>query len=393
MMPSTCPAPRSSAGRLGTRAVLAGAGLLLLGAVLLLQRPAARPGAPAGPGPAAVPVETALARRGDIPVYVEGLGTVQAYYTVKITPRVDGQLQKLGFAEGQEVKKGAFLAQIDPRPFQAALEQAIAARDKDAAQLANAERDLARYRTLAPQELVSRQTLDTQRALVGQLKAQVEADRAAIDSARTQLGYTAVTSPIAGRTGIRQVDPGNVVHASDTSGIVVVTQMQPISVVFTLPEDDLLAVNRALAAGPVDAVALAREGESELDQGRVSVVDNEIDQASGTMRLKATFANAHERLWPGEFVRVRARLGIDRRALTIPAAAVQRGPEGEFAYVVRPDSTVAAQPIRTGLESGASVVVESGLQDGARVVTSNQFRLQPGARVRALEAPSSSGSP
>lgn len=374
-------------GRHRTRAVFAGAGLLLL-AVFFLQRVALRPGAaaPRSPAPAAIAVETALAKRADVPIYLEGLGTVQAFYTVKITPRVDGRLERIGFAEGQVVKKGAFLAQIDPRPFQAVLEQAVATRDKDAEQLANAARDLARYQSLAPRDLVSRQTLDTQRAQVGQLKAQLEADRAAIDAARTELGYTTITSPIDGRAGIRLVDPGNVVHASDTTGIVVITRMQPISIVFTLPEDDLLAINDALAAGPVPAVALPREGGSDLDRGRVTVVDNEIDPATGTMRIKATFPNAHEHLWPGQFVKVRTLVKVERNALTIPAAALQRGPEGEFVYVVRPDSTVAAQPVTTGLESGASVVVASGLQAGARLVTSNQFRLQPGARVQVLRA-------
>jgi multidrug efflux system membrane fusion protein len=394
MMASERKAAHAPRRRPAVRAVLGGAALVLC-AAFFLQRLAARPGEAASPqrAPAEIAVETALASRADVPVYLEGLGTVQAYYTVKVTPRVDGQLERVGFVEGQKVKKGAFLAQIDPRPFKAALAQAVAARDKDAAQLANAKRDLARYEDLAPQNLVSRQTLDAQRAQVGQLEAQLESDRAAIDAARTQLDYTTITSPIAGRTGMRQVDPGNVVHAALTTGIVVVTQMQPISAVFTLPQDHLLAVRDALAAGRVPAIALARAGGRELDRGSVAVVDNEIDAASGTMRLKATFPNAHERLWPGEFVKVRTLVGIRHRALTIPAAALQRGPDGEFAYVVRPDSTVAAQPVRTGLESGASVVVESGLQEGARVVTSNQFRLQPGARVRVLAASAARRAP
>jgi len=383
---------QSPFGRHGTRAVFVGAAVLLCAIFLgykLVLRPSAAAARPQPP--AAVPVETALAKRADVPVDVEGLGTVQAFYTVKITPRVDGELLKVGFVEGQVVKKGALLAQIDPRPYRAALEQATAARDKDADQLDNASRDLERYETLAPQDLVSRQTLDTQRAQVAQLKAQLEGDRAAIDAARTQLDYTTITSPIAGRTGIRTVDPGNVVHASDATGIVIVTQMQPISVVFTLPEDDLIEVNRALGAGPVQVVALPRGGATELGRGTISVVDNEIDPATGTMRLKATFPNPHGELWPGQFVTVRMRLGTERQALTVPAAAIQRGSEGEFAYVVGPDSTVAAQPVTTGLESGPSVVVEKGLQDGARVVTSNQFRLQPGARIQVLEPAAPAG--
>jgi membrane fusion protein, multidrug efflux system len=284
------------------------------------------------------------------------------------------------------VKKGAFLAQIDPRPYRAALEQAIAAKDKDAAQLANAERDLKRYEMLAPHDLVSRQTLDTQRALLAQTKAQLEGDRAAIDSARTQLDYTTITSPIEGRTGIRQVDPGNVVHAADTTGIVAITRLQPISVIFALPEDDLNAVATAMAKGPVTVVALPRDGETELDRGTIALIDNQIDQSTGTIRLKATFPNPHDRLWPGEFVNMRTLLKTVRNALTIPSAAVERGPDGAFTYVVRPDSTVDAQAITIGEENGTSVVVKSGLQDGARVVTSNQYRLQNKARVRIVAA-------
>ena len=376
-----------------TRAVMIGTALLL-GAAFYWQRLTPAPSAAAGPAqtPPAIPVETALTKRADVPVYLEGLGTVQAFYTVKVTPRVDGQLQKIGFVEGQTVQKGAFLAQIDPRPYRAALEQAMAAKDKDAAQLVNAERDLARYKLLAPHDLVSRQTLDTQRALVAQIKAQLEGDQAAIDSARTQLDYTTITAPIRGRTGIRQIDPGNVVHASDTTGIVVITQMQPISVIFALPEDDLSAVSTAMAKAPVTVVALPRDGETELDRGTIALIDNQIDQATGTIRLKATFPNPHDRLWPGEFVSMRTLLKTERNALTIPSAAVERGPDGVFTYVVRPDSTVAEQAIMLGEESGTSVVVKSGLRDGARVVTSNQYRLQPDARVRVVAATQSSSA-
>ena len=377
----------------GTRAVMIGAALAAA-AAFYGQRLTPAPAAAAAPpnAPQAIPVETALAKRADVPVYVEGLGTVQAFYTARITARVDGQLQKIGFVEGQTVQKGAFLAQIDPRPYRAALEQAIAAESKDSAQLANAKRDFDRYRMLAPQELVSRQTLETQRALVAQLEAQLKGDQAAIDSARTQLDYTTITSPIRGRTGIRLVDPGNIVHASDTAGIVLVTRVQPISVIFSLPEDDLAAVNTALAQGPVTVVALPRDGKAELDRGSVALIDNVIDQTTGTIRLKATFPNPHDTLWPGQFVNVRTLLKIEHNALTIPAAAIQRGPGGLFVYVVRPDSTVRMQPITTGEESGASVVVKSGLEDGARVVTSNQYRLQPDSRVRVVPAAAAQGA-
>ena len=379
---------RSASLRLSsTRAVMIGVAVAI-GAVLYWQRLTLPQSAAADPPrtPAAVPVETAVATRADVPVHLEGLGTVQAFNTVKVTARVDGQIEKVGFVEGQTVKQGDVLLQIDPRPYRAALEQALAAKDKDAAQLANAERDLDRYEMLAPQDLVSQQTLDAQRALVAQIEAQLKGDEATIESARTQLDYTTITAPIRARTGIRLVDPGNIVHAADSTGIVVLTQMQPISVIFTLPEDDLSAVNTALSQGPVTVVALSRDSKQELDRGSVALVDNQIDQATGTIRLKATFPNRHRVLWPGQFVNVRALLKTEHDVLTIPSAAVQRGRDGVFTYVVRPDSTVEMRPITIGRESETSVVVKSGLEDGARVVTSNQYRLQPNTRVRVVAA-------
>jgi multidrug efflux system membrane fusion protein len=335
--------------------------------------------------PPAIAVELATVQRADVPVYLEGLGTVQAFYTVTATARVDGQIQEIGFTEGQEVKKGALLAQIDPRPYQAALGVAIATRDKDRAQLANARRDLERYELLAPEDLASRQTVDTQRSLIAQLQAQVKGDEAAVDNARTQLDYTSIRSPINGRTGIRQVDPGNNVHASDTTGIVVVTQLQPIAIIFSLPEESFTQLNAALQRGPVPVTALSREVREELDRGTVSLIDNEIDQSTGTIRVKATLPNDRRRLWPGEFVSVQVLTEVRHQVLTIPASALERGPDGMFAYVVKPDSTVAVAPLTTGEESGGVVVVEKGLAPGERVVTSNQYRLQPGSRIRANE--------
>ena len=324
--------------------------------------------------------------RTDAPQYIEGLGAAQAFYTVTITPRVDGQLTRVAFTEGQPVKKGDLLAQIDPRPYQAALEQALATRDKDQALLDNAHRDLDRYEMLAPQDLASKQTLDTQKATVAQLGAQVKSDEAAIDNARTQLDYSTITSPIDGRTGIRLVDPGNNVHANDTTGIVVVTQLQPISVVFTLPEDDLAAVAAAMAHGPVAVTALSRDGHTELDRGTLALIDNQIDPSTGTVRLKATFPNAHNSLWPGEFVNARALLQMRHDVLTIPAKALQRGPDGLFTYVVRKDSTVEARPLTVADESTDPVVVSDGLKEGEQVVVSNQYRLQPNAQVETTTA-------
>jgi len=334
----------------------------------------------------AITVETAAASRSDVPVFLEGLGTVQAFYTVTVTARVDGELQKVGFVEGQTVKKGDLIAQIDPRPFKAALDQAIATHAKDVAQLASAKADLDRYELLAPQNLASKQTLDSQHALVAQLEAQIKGDQANIDNARTQLGYTTITAPIQGKTGIRRVDPGNNVHATDTNGIVVVTQVQPIACIFTLPEEDLPTLNRALEAGNVAVAAVSRDGKTDLDQGTIALVDNQIDQSTGTIRVKATFPNPHNALWPGEFINARVLVRTEHDALTVPSAAIQRGPNGMFAYVVKADSTVEARLLKVGNENNDRTVITDGLKDGEQVVLSNQYRLEPGARVRSVGA-------
>jgi membrane fusion protein, multidrug efflux system len=333
-----------------------------------------------------VAVDTADVKRADVPVYLDGLGTIQAFNTVTVTARVDGELQKIAFEEGKTVNKGELLAQIDPRPFQAALGQALAAKAKDEAQLQSAKADLERYVTLAPENLASKQILDAQRATVAGLEAQIKGDQASIDNAHTQLQYTSITSPIQGRTGIRRVDVGNNVHASDTSGIVVVTQLQPISLIFTLPEDALGVIGSALSAGPVTVAAMSRDGSTELDRGTVTLVDNQIDQTTGTIRIKAVFPNAQNKLWPGQYVDAHVLVRTDRSALTIPTAAVQRGPNGMFTYVVKPDATVEARPLKVGEESGSLYVVQEGINDGERVVTSNQYRLQPGAHVAGRSA-------
>jgi len=335
-------------------------------------------------GDGSVAVETAVAARSDVPVYLEGLGTVQAFYTVTVTARVDGELQKVGFVEGQTVKKGDLIAQIDPRPFRAALDQAIATHAKDVAQLASAKADLDRYEQLAPQNLTSKQTLDSQHALVAQLEAQIKGDQANIDNARTQLSYTTITAPIQGKTGIRRVDPGNNVHSTDTNGIVVVTQIQPIACIFTLPEEALPVVNKALEAGTVGVAAVSRDGKTALDQGTIALVDNQIDQATGTIRVKATFPNAHNALWPGEFINARVLVSTEKGALTVPTAAIQRGPDGMFAYVVKPDSTVEARLLKVGNEVNSLTVITEGLKEGEQVVLNNQYRLAPGTRVRSV---------
>jgi multidrug efflux system membrane fusion protein len=290
-------------------------------------------------------VDVATATRADVPVYFIGLGTVQAFYTVKI-------------------------------------DQALAMQAKDNAQLTNAKQDLERYMVLAPQDLASKQTVDTQRALVAQLQAQLKSDEAAIENARTQLSYTTIVSPINGRTGIRLVDPGNIVHAADTTGIVMMTQVQPIAVIFTLPEASLGELSEVMRAGSVEVAALSQDAGKELDRGAVSLIDNEIDQTTGTIRVKAIFPNAEQRLWPGEFVNARVHLRTVHNAITIPPAALQRGPDGPFAYVVKADSTVDTRLLRVSGNTEETVVVESGLEPGERVAVSNLYRLQPGVRVR-----------
>jgi len=367
------------------RVALIGVGLVAL-LIMAVYGAADSPPASSPASPQVVAVETALAERKDVPIFLEGLGTVQAFYTVTITPRVDGELLSLGFAEGQTVERGHLLAQIDPRPYQAALDQAAATKVKDTAQLANARRDLERYVSLAPEEFTSEQTLETQRALVAQLEAQVVGDQAAIDNARTQLDYTTIRSPIQGRTGIRLTDPGNILHAAPATSIVVVTQVQPISVIFTLPADTLFAVSGAMASAPLSVTAISRDGKNPLGSGTVGLINLIVDQATGTMRLKATFPNKDNRLWPGDFVNARVLVQTRHDALTVPSAAVQRGPEGVFAFVVKPDETVEMRALQIAEESGGVSIVEKGLQQGERVTTSNQYRLQPGSRVRVVEA-------
>ncbi len=335
-------------------------------------------------GPQTVTIEASPASRANVPVTIEGLGTVQAYNTVTVTTRVDGALQKLGFTEGQLVHKGDLLAQIDPRPFQAALGQAEAAKAKDQAQLASAKADLERYTMLAPQNLASQQTVDTAKAQVSSLEAQIKGDQANIDNARTQLEYSTITSPIEGRTGIRKVDVGNNIHAADTTGIVVVTQVQPITVIFTLPEEALPQINQSMAAGGVQVVAVSRDETTELDHGTLQLVDNQIDQATGTIRLKAVFPNKQSSLWPGQYLNARVLLRTVQNALTIPSLAVQRGASGLFTYVVKPDSTVEARPLKVGRDDGNVAIIEGGLNEGERVATSNYYRLEPGVHVRVV---------
>lgn len=343
--------------------------------------------AKAGLGPSqdsasqAIPVTAGEARTGDVPVYRTGLGTVQAFNTVTVKVRVDGQLNTVAFTEGQDVKTDDVLAQIDPRPFQAALDQAKATQAKDQAQLENARLDLKRFVDLG--QFATKQSVDTQKALVRQLEATVQADAAAVENAQTQLDYTTIKAPLSGRTGLRLVDPGNIVHATDPNGLVVITQLQPISVVFTLPQDQLRDVIDGSASGALKAVATARANGQILGEGTLALVDNQIDPNTGTVRLKATFPNQNYALWPGQFVNVRLLVRTLHQVVTVPSPAVQRGPDGMYVYVIRPDSTVAMQAVTVGEMTDGHSVIQAGLEAGAQIVVSGQYRLQPGSRVQA----------
>ncbi|MDF2998379.1 MAG: efflux transporter periplasmic adaptor subunit [Xanthobacteraceae bacterium] len=338
---------------------------------------------PAAAARPAVPVNVASVERRDVAVTLAGLGTVQASQTVNIHTRVDGTLQAVTFTEGQNVRAGDVLARLDPRLAQAALEQAEAAKAKDEAQLRSAQADLVRFTQLAQKDFASKQQLDQQQATVDQLKASIASDVAAIASAQTDLEYMTITAPVDGRMGIRQLDAGNVIHASDTTPIAVLATLKPISVLFTLPEKNLDAVQKAMAAGPVTVVATRADG-TELGTGTLSVVDNQIDSTTGTIRLKGVFPNEDERLWPGAFVHASVNIATLKDALTVPTAAVQRGPDGLYAWVVDADGAAVMRPIETGEVSDGVMVVKKGLAAGDQVVTNGQYRLRPKTLVAII---------
>jgi multidrug efflux system membrane fusion protein len=380
-----------------TRLAAGGAALALLGSVVAagLDHARAQSGAPAAQSDA-VPVTAIKVQKQDLAEYAQGIGTVQAYRSVLVRARVDGTLETVAFREGQEVKPGDLLAEIDPRPYAAVLDQARAKLAGDQAQLANAKRDLVRYSNLARTNFASRQQVDTQLALVDTDAANIEADDANIAAAALNLSFCRITSPIEGVVGLRLVDIGNLIHSTDTTGIVSITQVHPIALVFTLPQDQLPAVRDAMAreltktgepTGPFDqrvplpVIALTSDGGRVLSHGHLLTPNNSIDTTTGTISLKAEFANADNRLWPGQFVAAKLRLAVAHDALTVPPAAVQHGPDGLYVYVVKPDNTVEKQAVRVGYQDEQAMLITDGLTAGQTVVLSGQLRLQPGTRV------------
>ena len=366
----------------GRRIVLSCAVALSFGVVAWHLRQGPEPvRAARSSNPVAVPVTIATATKRDLPIYLTGLGTVQASFTVGIRPQVDGKLEAVLFTEGQQVKKGDVLARIDPRLYLAALDQAKAKRMQDEAQLSSAQKDLSRSRTLVDKSFQTQQVVDQQQAKVDQLIASINADEATIETAQTQLDYTLITAPSNGRMGVRNIDPGNIVRAADSAPIATLTLTKPAAVLFTLSARSLNDVRDALARGPVEVTAYSQDNARVLSKGTLLLIDNFVDQASATMRLKAVFANEDERLWPGDFVNARVLLEVRRDVVTIPSTAIQRGPDGIFTWVVTPADSAEVRTITSGPTTGDQTIVAQGLAEGERVVVDGQYKLRPNSRV------------
>jgi multidrug efflux system membrane fusion protein len=339
----------------------------------------------------AVPVTAGTAEARDMPVFVRGIGSVQAFNTVIVKSRVDGQIVKVDFTEGQEVKTGDLLFEIDPRPFQAALEQATAAKQKDEAQLASASADLGRTSQLLGNGFQTRQTYDQQKAAVGQLQAAIKQDEAQIEAAQLNLDYASIRSPIDGRTGARLVDIGNIVHASDNSGLVTIAQLRPIFVSFTVPQQQLDMIRERQGEASLETRAYTQDDQKQLAVGKLSLIDNQVDAATGTLHLKAQFDNKDAALWPGEFVNVRLVLDIDKNAVTVPARAVQQGPDGSYLFVIKPDDTVEMRKVEVSQTEDGVAEIKKGLAAGERIVVDGQYRLDQGTKVAIQTAAKSGG--
>lgn len=380
--PKTSPTPQRS-----PLAIVVAAALILaagVGGWSAMQRATAadQPAAKAAPP---VSVSVARVQERDLPLYLAGVGTVTANASVVVKTRIDGQLDKVGFEEGQEVKKGQLLAQIDPRALQAQLAQAEAQRAKDAATLMNARLDLQRYTTLRSQDAATQQQLDTQKALVAQLEAAVKTDEAQVAYAKVQLSYTTINAPLSGRVGARLVDPGNIVHAADANGLVVINQIDPITLVFTLPEEAVVGINRAQrnSQQPLKVVAYARDSQEVLATGKLILLDNQINTTNGTVQLKARFDNAEHKLWPGQYVNARLQMNSHGNALTVPAAAIQRNQQGTYVYAIDQDDKANMQPVKVDrIQDGVAVLAaDSGVTADQRVVIDGQYKLKPGSRI------------
>jgi multidrug efflux system membrane fusion protein len=369
--------------QLKTSIVAAVAIAILGGGAFALTRKAAAP--PAQTATPTVPVVAGIVSAQNVPIYLRGIGTIIAYNTDIVRSQIQGQLTMIAFTEGQAVRAGDLLAQIDPRPYQSQLEQVTAARDRDQAQLTNAEANLNRYTQLATKGDATPQLVDTQKAQVAQLVNAVKSDQALIEQAQVQLEYTRLTSPISGITGVRQVDVGNIIHPTDPNGLVVVTQIEPISLIFTLPETDLPQIQQQMAKGqPLKVLAYSQDDKIELDEGKVDLLNNEILQTTGAVQIKAEFPNTAHRLWPGELVNARLLLETRQNGLTVPAGVVQQAQQGFYAYVIKPDSTVEKRTITVAQTSNGKALIDSGLSANEQVVVDGQYKLQPGSRVTVL---------
>jgi multidrug efflux system membrane fusion protein len=363
----------------GLPATLAIAGALYFTLAPAFEKPPAAPAAPP-----AVPVVAAVVRSHQVPIYLRGVGTVIAYNTDVVRSQIQGQLTQITFTEGQTVKEGDLLAQIDPRPYQAQLDQMMANRARDQAQLANAIANLGRYTELQSKGYATPQLSDTQKAQVAQLQSAIKADEALIEQAEVQLSYTRLTSPIPGVTGVRQIDVGNIIHPTDPNGLVVVTQIEPISLIFTLPESDLPQIQAQMAKAPLTVLAYSQDDKTKLDEGKVLLVNNQIVQTTGTVQLKATFPNTAHMLWPGQLVNARLLIDTRKDGLTIAAPAVQQGQTGPYVYVISPDGKAQVRPVTVAEISEGQALIDSGLKANETVVIDGQYRLQQDSPVQVL---------
>jgi membrane fusion protein, multidrug efflux system len=370
-----------------SRGIYIGAGIAVacVAAAVVFWRHGSTQSAKAAPPPS-VPVVVTKAAQQDVPIYYDALGTVAALNTVAIRAQVNGQIVSVDFRQGQDVHKGDVLARIDPAPFQAAFDQAVAKKSEDEAQLIDNEKDLARFKTLVIRNAETQQNVDAQQAKVDQAKSTIDADQAAIEAARTQLDYATITAPIGGVVGFRQVDVGNIIHTNDINPLTVLTQIKPCTVIFTLPQSDLAPVREAMLRGTVPVLAFDQDNKEQIAEGKLLLIDNQIDQNTSTIRLKAEFPNTDERLWPGAFVHIHILIATHKDAVTVPAVALQRGPDGFYVWVIKPDDTAEQRPIEAQPVSEDLAIATKGLDAGERVVVDGQSRLDVGTRV-AIRAP------